>query len=123
MPATRRNTTCDIYRFGNAPPAAPDVAGVPCSLFPRITDVPFSKFTAGKAWTHTLLLPFETDIRDGYDGLQFQAGTEDVAYIPDKNGTPFGVRFVDVIGRGTSNKEKRAMVDRRPPPSWPTNEL
>ena len=29
------NTTCDIYRVTNSPPAAPDVAGVRCYLGPR----------------------------------------------------------------------------------------
>jgi hypothetical protein len=28
------NTTCDIYRSGNAPPNTPDVAGVAVSLAP-----------------------------------------------------------------------------------------
>ena len=38
MSLLQSNTTCDIYRQMNSPPAAPDVAGVPILLIPAYGD-------------------------------------------------------------------------------------
>ena len=46
------NTTCDIYRSGNSPPASPDVAGVRCVLTPRGQSTLTSDL-----YTHVLLVP------------------------------------------------------------------
>src|SRR5436305_1605857 len=118
------NTTCDIYRAGNEPPNAPDVAGVQCYLvgdFFRRTESGEGD-AAGGRYTHTLLVPLATDIRDDYDAGTFGTGNDSV-YVPDKNGTAFYVRFVEVKSRGTPAAHKKVYLDRRQVTGWPTSNL
>ena len=125
------NTTCDIYRSGNAPPAAPDVAGVACRLLPDFT-TSHEAATAGSTtlrWTHVLLVDAGTDLRDGYKGYGVtKVGQEadpaswDTVYVPDRNGTPFAVVFVERVGLGTGADHKRAYLQRQQP-TWPTNNV
>jgi hypothetical protein len=119
------NTTCDIYRTGNAPPAAPDVAGVACNLRADWRTGQDSGDRAGLpgglAWTHVMLLAASVDIRDAYaGGLTF--AEQDSVYIPDQNGTPFKVIFIERVNRGAASDHKRVYLDRQLP-TWPTNEL
>src|SRR4051794_33795735 len=95
------NTTCDIYRHGNTPPAAPDVAAVRGCLqgdYERRMEVGESE-AAALRYTHVLLVDVGTDVRDGFD-LFGAAGTEDGVYVPDKTGTRYRVVFVERQGRG-----------------------
>lgn len=124
MPLHMTNTTCDIYRNATAPAAPPDVAGVPCLLQPdyaRGQDAVVSD--PSRAWTHLLLVDLATDVRDGWSaGVPLQPGAYDRVYVPDKNGTPFSVVFVERVGRGTAQDCKRVYL-RREQPSYPTNEV
>ena len=119
------NTTCDIYRSGTAPPAAPSVAGVTCHLRPdwrggqeqgdRTTVV------SNLTWTHALLVDAAVDIRDAYTG-GLSATTQDSVYVPDQNGTRFLVTFIERVFRGTPQDHKRVYLDRQTP-SWPSNDV
>src|SRR5262249_52155253 len=116
------NTTCDIYRSSHSPPAAPDVAGVPCFLKgdwrggQEAGDRPNS---GADTWTHIMLVDVSVDIRDGYTGFLSQL-VQDSVYVPDKNGTRFVVIFVERVDRGTPHEHKRVFLDRQVP-AWPTD--
>ena len=118
------NTTCDIYRNSNIPPAAPDVAGVSCFLKgdwrggQEAGDRPNS---GGATWTHVMLVDVSVDIRDGYTGAMTLL-LQDAVYVPDKTGTRFVVVFIERVDRGTPHEHKRVFLDRLVP-SWPTNNL
>ncbi|HXG12263.1 MAG TPA: hypothetical protein VNK04_21085 [Gemmataceae bacterium] len=117
------NTTCDIYHGPNAPPAAPDIAGEPCHLSARFGEYG-SRQGAGDQWryTHVLAVGPTTDVRDEYDAGDAGTTVPDTVYVPDKDGTPFVVVFVERVGRGTAQDHKRVYLDRKQP-TWPTNEL
>ena len=118
MPA---NTTCDVYRAGNAPPAAPDVSAVPCLLRPAFREGQES--TEGRTpYTHVMLVAADVDVRDWYVG-EGAYMTQDLVYVPS-GGTAvsYRVRFAERVGRGTPQDHKRVYLDRLIP-SWPTNDL
>jgi hypothetical protein len=122
------NTTCDIYRSGNAPPAAPDVAAVAIALSPDFANAHGVQTTTSTTlrWTHILLCALTTDIRDAFAGggptaESFNANP-DTVYVPDKNGTPFKVIYVERVGRQANNDYLRVYVQRQTP-NWPTNQL
>ena len=125
------NTTGDIYRSANAPPAAPDVAGVAIYL---ASDWRASHQAANVAastvyrWTHFALLDVGVDLRDCYAGPAGSptkipgeeaspAGPADSIWIPDKNGTQFYVIFVERVGLGTESDHQRAYLQRGVP-TW-----
>jgi hypothetical protein len=117
------NNTCDIYRQGNSPPSAPDVAGVPIFLKPdwlrgqEAGDRGDNTLT----WTHIMLADAGVDVRDYYGGGS--AGSpQDQLYIPDRNGTRFQVIFIERIGVGTALNHKRVYLDRNTP-NWPTDNI
>ena len=103
------NTTCDIYRPGRAPPAAPDVAGVPAALSPQGDNI---KTTI--AYTHWIDVPLATDVRPSSGG--------DALYVPDKNGTAFNVVAVERIRFGSGKDYRRAYL-KRLSVSWPSDQL
>ncbi len=112
------NTTCDIYRSGNSPPAAPDVAAVKCFLEPKGQ----STLTT-QNYTHVLWVGPTIDIRDDTSGGTFSVGANtDKVYVPDKNGTLFKVVLVRRYARGTPVDHKKALLLRQAP-SWPTDNL
>lgn len=117
------NTTCDIYRNNNAPPTAPDVAGVVAVLLPdwRGGQEAGERGSAWLGWTHLLLVEASVDIRDMYVGTNGQS-LQDVVYVPDQNGTRFNVVFVELVQRGLPSVHKRVFLDRLAP-TWPTDEL
>jgi len=121
--SVRTNTTCDIYRTGTTPPAAPAVAGVTCLLLPdwRRGQEAGDRASASLSWTHVMLIAPSVDIRDMYIG-QAAMAMQDSVYIPDQNGTRFSVVFIELVQRGTPNEHKRVYLDRQTP-TWPTNEL
>jgi hypothetical protein len=116
MALTFYNNTCDIYRSGHAPPAAPDVAGVKCLLAPKGA----STLTTPN-FTHILLVPPGTDIRDG-TGYLAPGVSPDTFYIPDKNGTKFQVLLVRRKGKGTA-LDHLECIAQRSTPTWPTQNL
>jgi hypothetical protein len=117
------NTTCDIYRAGRMPPAAPDVAGVQVALNPR------GQSTLTTGWyTHLLLVNPTVDIRDDFQagGATPSAGVNaDTVYVPDKNGTKFTVILVRRKGRGTALDLKEVLLQRVPGANvnWPSNDV
>lgn len=123
------NTTCDIYRSTSPPPpAAPDVAAVPCVLLPDFAGCHRAMGEGGGAsgnelrWTHVLLVDVSVDIRDAYTGADDVGTTLDHVYVPDKDGTKFDVIFVERLGYTGDSDHKRAYL-RRDTVSWPTNYL
>jgi len=117
------NNTCDIYRAGNAPPTAPDLAGVAIVLRPDWLrgQEAGDRGDNTLCWTHVMLVDVSVDIRDFYGGDATGAPQDDV-YIPDMNGTRFKVSFSERIGVGTSHEHKRIYIDRKTP-NWPTNNI
>src|SRR5262249_20070240 len=97
------NTTMDIYRSANAPPAAPYVAAVACNLQPTWLDarshVSVVSTSPTDRWTHVALVLSTTDIRDSYNASNV-GSNQDTIYVPNKSGTPFQVRFVERVFRG-----------------------
>lgn len=113
------NTTCDIYRTGNSPPAAADVAAVLCHLkvdFERRQEVGENLDSLNK-FTHILLVDISVDIRDAWNSFTSH-GNPDIVYIPDKDGTPYRVTFVERHHRGQSSDHKRVYLNRLVPPEW-----
>jgi hypothetical protein len=112
-------TTCDIYRFGNSPPAAPDVAGVKIALAPRGQ----STLTTNN-YTHVAYVPWSTDIRhSGNAPGQLSLGTQaDTIYVPDKTGVAYGVVLVRRINRGGAMDMKQVILQLQPL-TWPTNNV
>src|SRR5262249_35412716 len=101
---------CDIYRAGNGPPSAPDVAGVPCHLGPKGQ----STLTT-LSYTHLLLVDATVDLRDDLPGGTLSYGPNaDRVFLPDPNGTEFRVLLVRPVGRGTGADHKQALLMRVP---------
>ncbi|HJT79186.1 MAG TPA: hypothetical protein VJ739_18460 [Gemmataceae bacterium] len=130
MGLSTTNTTCDIYRFGGAPPGAPAVSGVPIYLSEDFVTAHAAAVAAnGTAlrWTHVALLPPTTDVRDGYTpgsstGLEANPSQVDTLYVPDQNGVAYKVIFVARAGRGTPGDCKKAYLQRQAP-TWPSNDV
>ncbi len=117
------NTTCEIYRSGNVPPASPDVASQRCALhadYERRMETGESEVRPLR-YTHVLLLDPLTDVRDGFSQFD-QAGTEDSVFIPDRNGTRFRVVLVEPRALGTPTYHKKVYLDRYAA-AWPTTNL
>ncbi|MBM4098032.1 MAG: hypothetical protein KJS91_12660 [Planctomycetes bacterium] len=108
------NTTCAIWHEAMAPAAPPVATGVPCRLEP---DPVLDSLGTQLVWTHRLLVPAGTDLRDGADG-----GLAPQVAVPDAAGTRFEVRFVAVAGRGGAGEHKVARL-RRLRPDWPTDNI
>jgi hypothetical protein len=117
------NTTCDVYRTGNAPPSAPDITAVPCFLSCdwRGGQEAGDRNSNSLTWTHILLVDGKSDLRDGYAG-QSAFSPQDTIYVPDQTGTPFLVIFIERLQPGTAYEHKRVFLDRQTP-TWPTDEL
>jgi hypothetical protein len=64
-------------------------------------------------------------IEAAYSQAGGAANNPDIAYNPNKNGTPFYVVFVERVGKGTPIDHKRVYLQRGPGPvvPWPTNDL
>jgi hypothetical protein len=119
------NTTCDVYRSGNAPPANPDVAGVPIVLTPDFMNAHSMQTTSGTTfrWTHLLLCALATDIRDNYNfggagnAMETQGTQFDNVYVPNKSGTQFAVIFVERVRNPGGTDYLRVYVQRQVP-AW-----
>jgi hypothetical protein len=112
------NVTCDIYRSGSSPPAAPDVAGVSAVLSSSYR----RRKRAGDAlsitsrFTHVLLVDVGVDVRDGWTDFT-AAANGDTVYIPDKDGNSYRVIFVERARRGLATDHKRVYL-HRDAPDW-----
>jgi hypothetical protein len=122
----RANTTCDVYRNANSPPAAPDVAAVACLLTGNddryLESGEGDSAATGLHFTHVLLADADADIRDGLIDLTWDTTKHDLVYVPDQNGTKFRVVRSEIVNRGTASAVRRVYLDRYLP-TWPTDEL
>jgi hypothetical protein len=101
-----RITTCDIYRSGNVPPAAPDVAGVTVHIQGRYRNIkPSLKYT------HKAYFALGADIRD-----------TDTIYVPNQNGTSFAVVKLGRVRSLGGQEVKSALLVRGSAP-WPTQNV
>src|SRR5437763_8426927 len=106
------NTTCDVYHSPNTPPAAPDVAALPCVLRPAFREgQEMGEVSGASHYTHVMLVAADADVRDGnvsaLTGAYALVTGTDVVYVPDRTGTQFLVFFVERVGRGTAQDHKR----------------
>lgn len=117
------NTTCVIYRAGQAPPSPPDVGPIACLLQADYAQ----GLDAGEGdgldrkFTHVLWVEVSVDVRDDYSSGVFGSNS-DVVYVPDENGTAFAVRMVQRHGRGTPQDHKRVYLARKAV-AWPSEEV
>ncbi|MCS6851768.1 MAG: hypothetical protein NZ700_11440 [Gemmataceae bacterium] len=111
------NTTCDIYRDGQGPPAPPAQAGVACRLEPH----PEYSTQTAPLFTHVLLVAPTVDIRDDYPNFP-DGRTGDKVYVPDRHGTLFRVVLVRRQLRGTDQDHKRVLL-RRQAVNWPSDNV
>jgi hypothetical protein len=125
----KANATMDVYRNGNAPPAAPDVAGVGIVLSPQFATAHGVQTTSTTTlrWTHIALCPLSADVRDGYTGggptgETISGAGFDWVYVPDKNGTKFAVVYVERVRQQGGADYLRVFLQRQAP-TWPTNQL
>lgn len=121
MPGFISNTTCDVYRDGNVPPASPDVAGVACSLRPAFPEGN-AQGNANTAlfYSHILEADVDADIRDG--AAEIGGPGADWVYVPDMNGTQFNVIAVVRSGYGTGVDRRRVFL-KRVATNYPTSYL
>jgi hypothetical protein len=114
------NTTCDIFRSTNNT-QTPDVAGVSCYLAPRGQSTLTTPY-----FTHLLLVPPGTDVRDDYQQGSLNYGTNTDKVIVPQTGSvgaqPFKVVLVRRVGRGTSVDHLQVLLERLTG-SWPTQNL
>lgn len=123
------NVSVDIYQGANpanpVPGGAPRVAGVPGHLRPDIY-----RGRHGSAnwlrWTHILILPPGTDVRDAYNSQLDPArnnSAADTIVVTDSAGKkdPYFVVFVEEAFRGTSYVQLRVYLDRFQPQQWPSD--
>ena len=126
------NVTVDIYRNANpqspVPSGTPAVAGVKGYLKPTVQNGRYGSAQWLK-WTHVLILPQGTDIRDAYNTQldpNRQNNNADTVVLTDSGGvnkTPFYVAFVEEAFRGTPLVQIRAYLDRFQPSAWPVDSL
>ncbi len=92
--------TLAIYRFTSAPPNPPSAtaSGTLRGAF-RAGLERGEGYLGGLFFTHVLIVPKATDVRDGTRlDSQSPQGTQDSVYVPDQNGTKFIVLWVERIG-------------------------
>src|SRR5262249_19780350 len=112
------NTTCDLYRSGNAPPADPDIAGIRIYLRPdwqRGQESGDFALTT-MCWTHVADFPFDTDLRH-WRGAANDVALQATIDIRHKDGTAFRVVLTE-----SRAHVKVAYLARGLPP-WPTAQL
>jgi hypothetical protein len=114
------NTSCDIVDgIGNVRAAGVSIhlkASYPGYLEMGEGDSPLW------GYTHWAILPWDQDVRDGYDAGAY-IGTTDFLWIPDEaTGSKFQVRFVERRSRGTALDHKRVYLVRVEV-TWPTSNL
>lgn len=127
------NVTVDIYRTANPnspyPVGTAAVPGVPGYLKPYAQSGRHGTANWLK-WTHILLVPPTTDVRDAYNSQLDPARNNtlaDTVVLKDSknqsNKTAFYVVFVEVVLRGTPFVHLRVYLDRFQPSNWPVDAL
>lgn len=118
-----RSTTAVAYRAGNSPPSAPDVTLFPCTLWAsfQLRVEAGEGDTAAGHFSHIMTCHVDTDIRDDYDEGT-PGANNDAVYVPDENGTEFGVRFAEVVELTDGTLVRRVYLDRREV-TWPSSDL
>ena len=119
------NTTADVYRNGNGPPASPDVPGLTLFLVPDWQrGQRADRGNNAATWTHYALMDYVWDVRDNYTGTEgFGGANQDSLYLPDRGGVQYRVVFVEVVDFGKASMHKRVFLDRTTiPTNWPTDE-
>jgi len=127
------NVTVDIFRTANPsapyPGGSPAVPGVAGYLKPAAQTGRHGTATWLK-WTHILLLPPGTDVRDAYNSQLDPARNNNIAdtiILKDSkntaNKTAFYVVFVELVLRGTGFSHIRVYLDRFQPNTWPLDAL
>src|SRR5260370_882963 len=121
------NVSVDIYRMANPnnplPTGSPAVPGVQGFLKPVLQTGRYGSAQYLK-WTHILILPPNTDIRDAYNTQLDPARNNtqgDTVVLTDSGGvnkTPFFVVFVELAFRGTPLAQIRVYLDRFQPSAW-----
>lgn len=125
------NVTVSIYAGSSA--SAPYTLGALRStvkgfLKPRVQDGRYGAASWLK-WTHWLLLPAGTDVRDAYNSQLDPSRNNalgDTVILLDSGGTKktaFYVVFVEQVSRGTPAASLRVYLDRFQPQTWPTDAL
>jgi hypothetical protein len=127
------NVAVDIYRAAN--PSSPyslgaqSATGVPGYLQPAAAEGRFGTAQWLK-WTHVLLLPPGTDVRDAYNSQLDPSrdnNNADTVILNDSaisgRRTAYYVVFVEIIGRNLPEQHVRAFLDRFTPSAWPTDSL
>jgi hypothetical protein len=114
------NVTVDIYHSGGG--SVLGIQGMLQADYLRREEAGKGESGAFR-WTHTLLLPQGTDIRDAYDAGT-QPGGQDTVWLPHNSasGTPFRVQFVETKAWNTPWAYLKVYLDRGTPP-WPTRQL
>jgi hypothetical protein len=110
----RPNTTCDIYRAGNTPPASPTITAVPCCFI--------SCFDIGRErgekealqyrFTARMLVAPATDVRDDFSAWTGSPSSQDTVYVPNEFGVGYHVVFVERINRGQPADALCVYLDR-----------
>ena len=76
------------------------------------------------SYTHVLLVPPTTDVRDNYTGVAFAWGaSSDKVFVPDKDSTAiYRVVLVRRVGLGTDLDHKEVLLVRTTT-TWPTDDV
>jgi hypothetical protein len=123
------NVTVDIYRTSNpaspVPVGNPAIAAVKGYLRPRMTTGRFGSALWLK-WTHELVLPAGTDVRDAYNSQLDPSrsnNSADTVVITDSSGNkvPYYVAFVEDAFRGSPLAQVKVYLDRFQPQVWPSD--
>ncbi|NBO91607.1 MAG: hypothetical protein EBV06_04730 [Planctomycetia bacterium] len=113
-------TACVVYRASNSPPSVPDVRVASCRLTPRGASSP----TTTAEYTHVLIVPTTTDIRDDFTaGATTFGPNADKVFVPDElSPVTYRVLLVRRMGRSTSQDFKECLLVRTAV-TWPTDDL
>jgi hypothetical protein len=127
LPVTS-NVTVDIYRTSNPASPVPQgtaaVKGIAGYIRPDVRSGRYGSASWLK-WTHVLILPSGTDVRDAYNSQLDPSrsnNSADTVVVTDSNGNkvPYYVVFVEDAFRGTSLAQIRVYLDRFQP-TWPSD--
>ncbi len=116
------NVTFDLYRGDNSPPGTPDVsaAGYLRPAFTRGLEAGEGLADTGQRFSHLLMVDPSCDVRDLYHaGTLLTATSSDFVYVPDQEGTPFRVVFVERRLRGSPFDHLRVFLSRGEV-AWPS---
>jgi hypothetical protein len=105
LPVLGANATADVYIAPNAPPAAPDLAGLPIYLQPRRRNI-----KPTDPYDYVIWIDPTVDLHD-------VSGAQPSFYVPDRSGLQYVVYYVQIEGRGTAYARKACYCRRNNPTS------